>query len=128
MLEAESDEGRNWNLQKVPCRIWKGDRWNERHNDCGAVPEYSYIVPDTTPFDIPDALPTEEIEEDFGGGARSMHADIHEMQRMRSLREQYAGLAMQALLPFFRDKSNMFEIAVASADALIAALNKKEEA
>ncbi len=106
----------------------------------GNAPSLEYIVPDTTPFDIPEA-PLPPPKEPSAGDA-----PIHPIQQGESpglfyntsfgltKREWFAGMAMQGLLANlsslrdggFRDE----EVATFSsqmADALIAALNKKEE-
>jgi hypothetical protein len=127
-LEAEVRLGQEWRNKGVTCRAREGKEWSdddERQSYAGHVHSITYIVPDTTPFDIPNTLTDYHIENEDRFVRPS--SDL-------TKREWFAGMAMQGLLANlsslrdggFRDE----EVATFSsqmADALIAALNQKEE-
>jgi hypothetical protein len=115
-------------------------KWSEDEDYFGNSTDVTYIVPDTTPFDIPEGFDEEgEIsqEEAF------RHIPPRPATRMAkdmTLREHYAGMAMQGILasptPWTADceastpMTSWKDVASGSAqmaDALIAALNQKEE-
>jgi len=147
-LEAEVRADQSWMLKMVYCRYWdayeKG--WTASDDWSGNAKNLEYIVPDTTPFDIPEGFDEEgEIsqEEAF------RHIPPRPATRMASdmtLREHYAGMAMQGLTSIPDDRTwkdngsdgtleewrvKIYRLdaehCVKMADALIAALNQKEE-
>lgn len=91
----------------------------------------------------PTATESPELDEqerhtEFVYGLASVHHEIREDQRMKRLREQYAGLAMQGFIHnpdwsidgiagSIMTWDDLGEASVKAADSLIAALNKKEE-
>jgi hypothetical protein len=147
-LEAEIHEGQSWSSKRVRCRRWDTleKDWTTTEDWGGNLPLSEYIVPDTTPFDIPEGFDEEgEIsqEEAF------RHIPPRPATRMAkdmTLREHYAGMAMQGLTSIPDDRTwkdngsdgtleewrvKIYRLdaehCVKMADALIAALNQKEE-
>jgi hypothetical protein len=125
-LEAEIHEGQSWSSKRVRCRRWDTleKDWTTTEDWGGNSPLIEYIVPDTTPFDIPNTLTDYHIENE---------------DRFVSLpfpltkREWFAGMAMQGILsnhhvdPTTYGNKAISELSTFFTDALIAALNQKEE-
>jgi hypothetical protein len=156
-LNAEVREDQEWSKKVVKCRAWNMRKWSSQACYAGAHKSWSYIVPDTTPFDIPEAKKlTDSCSEDESWKADGLDVSLSNVMEIlrdcaypvslvgpdgilrvgcgSTKREWFAGLAMQGVLANlsslrdggFRDE----EVATFSsqmADALIEALNKKEE-
>lgn len=110
-------------------------QWENLHpGDIGAEVSFGDIV--LRPFSAEgDTESTEDLDEVFRHGLSPVYAEAREAERLKLLRYNYAGLAMQGILASRKVSGDgVFpweEIAPSSvqmADALIAALNKKEEA
>jgi hypothetical protein len=164
-LEAEVRGDQDWGAKGVPCRSCGNDCSYPKYPDhyTGNSFLWSYIVPDTTPFDIPEARKqTDPHPEDEMWKVDGSPAPLNEvMEVLRDCaypvsvvgpdgrlkvgagltkREWFAGMAMQGILasptPWTADfeastpMTSWQDVASGSvqmADALIAALNKKEE-
>lgn len=109
-------------------------QWENLHpGDIGAEVSFGDII--LRPVSAEgDAESTEDLDEVFRHGMSPVYAEAREAERLKSLRERYAGLAMQGLLSNPNTTGSVgprishAPTAVMMADALIAALNKKEEA
>lgn len=123
-------------MKGIPCRShalisgWGADI----RNFSGVDAAFTYIVPDTTPWDIPaDPVTRTEMaypSVDLDADGRPVPGSV---QLGLSKREWFAGMVMQGMMatidpckPF--NMQGAGQVAVQMADALIAELNRKEEA
>jgi hypothetical protein len=141
-LEAEVREDQDWEAKGVPCRSCGNDCSYPKYPDhyTGNSFIWSYIVPDTTPFDIPDLGKQEEKVKVPMSQPFIEASDKYTELPCLTKREWFAGMAMQGILasptPWTADyeastpMTSWKDVASGSvqmADALIAALNQKED-
>lgn len=114
------EEGDVWGTDGDSCRKHIGKVF--RDEDFWSILRPVYIQTTTGSTDETEEKPV----------PHPVYEEAREVERLKLLREHYAGLAMQGFCanPAFetRQAEQLVEWSVEQADALIAALNKKEEA